>query len=99
MHVGCNLTEKDSMSASASALRAGRETHATPESQIGATHHFSELVTPQVQALQLYELMYAPADIHIHSITNIINRNSAWYTNISEPLSVLQDWLNCRWRA
>lgn len=70
MHIRCNLTEKDSMSASASATwlhRAGRETHATPETQAGATHHFSELVTPQIQALQLCELMHAPADTHTHT--------------------------------
>lgn len=47
--------------------------HATPERQAGATHHFSELVTPQIQALQLREFMHASADTHTQSITNIIN--------------------------
>ncbi len=36
--------------------------HATAERQAGATHHFSELITAQIQALQLCELMHAPAD-------------------------------------
>lgn len=71
MRIRCSLTEKDSMSASALTVK-----HLTPgcteswkvnaaERQAGATHHFSELITAQIQALQLCELMHAPANTHI----------------------------------
>lgn len=59
--------------------------HATPERQAGATHHFSELVTPQIQALQLHELMHASVDTHTHKVLlALLTMDSAWHTNISK---------------
>lgn len=41
-----------------------------------STHHFSELITPQVQPLQLCELLYASKDTQTHHIT--VKTHNIW---------------------